>query len=662
MTMRLGSVLALSTLLAACGAPPAGDLGPDADADGHGAATRTTVDANAAVAAGLALDDAADFDDARRGRIAAESNLVVQRASGETVWDQTAYAFVDGEAPPSVNPSLWRQAKLNGIHGLFEVTGGVYQLRGFDLSNMTIIAGERGWILVDPATVAETASRAIAFARRHLGEKPIRAILFTHSHIDHFGGVAGVVSAEQAQAEQVRIVAPAGFMEEATSENVMAGVAMGRRADYMYGRRLARSPRGHVDTGLGKEPPRGGTIGILAPTDTIDHTGQTLTLDGVEFVFQYTPGSEAPAEFTFYLPRHKAFCGAEVVSHNLHNVYTLRGAKVRDALRWSGYIDEAIGLFGDAEVYFGSHHWPIWGNAAIVDFLEKQRDTYKYLHDQTLRMANGGMTAGEIAAAIELPESLRTAFASRGYYGTAKHNARAVYQWYFGWYDGNPAHLDPLPPVEAAKKYVEFMGGAAAVVEKAEAAYERGEYRWVAEVVNRVVFAAPENEGARALLARAYDQLGYQAESGPWRDEYLTAAYELRHGAPERGSEIGDAIELLRQIPLPRFLDAMAARLNGPKADGKHLVVNLVFTDRDETHVLELKNAVLHHRGGEADGAANATVRLTHEFFLRMLTGNAGLRDVVFSDDLDVDGSRLDLLSLLLLLERPEGRFAIVTP
>jgi alkyl sulfatase BDS1-like metallo-beta-lactamase superfamily hydrolase len=346
----------------------------------------------------------------------------------------------------------------------------------------------------------------------------------------------------------------------------------------------------------------------------------------------------------------------------MHNLYTLRGAKVRDALKWSGYIDEAITLFGDAEVYFGSHQWPVWGNAAIVDFLEKQSDTYRYIHDQTLRMANAGMTPREIAEAIELPESLRTTFASRGYYGTAKHNAKAVYQAYFGWYDGNPANLDPLPPVESGAKYVDFMGGGAAMLEKAQAAYDRGEYRWVAEVVNHLVFAEPDNSAARALLAKTYDQLGYQAESGPWRDVYLTGAYELRHGAPQQGTDVSAAIGLLRQIPMSRFLDAMAARLDGPRADGKHLVVNLVLTDLGETHVLELRNAVLHHRRGEPDPRANATLRLTHEFFLRMVTGSAGLRDAIFSDELSVDGSRIDLLSFLSLLEKSDGRFAIVTP
>jgi alkyl sulfatase BDS1-like metallo-beta-lactamase superfamily hydrolase len=403
-------------------------------------------------------------------------------------------------------------------------------------------------------------------------------------------------------------------------------------------------------------------VSILQPTDIIDRTPQEMTIDGVRFVFQYTPESEAPAEFTFYLPDKKAYCGAELVSRNMHNVYTLRGAKVRDALKWSHYIDQAIDLFGGAEIYFASHHWPLWGNAEIIDFLEKQRDTYKYIHDQTLRMANAGLTGREIAEAIEMPEALRATFASRGYYGTLKHNSKAVYQWYFGWYDGNPANLDPLPPEQAGEKYVAFMGGAAAVLEKAQAAYDRGEYRWVAEVLNHLMFADPDNAAGRVLLAKTYDQLGYRAEAGPWRDVYLSAAHELRHGGLRKGTDLSDAIDLLRQIPLPRFFDSMAARIDGPRADGKNLTVNVVFTDRDESYVLELKNAVLHHERVEAVADADVTIRLTHEFFLNMLVGQVGLRDVVFSEDLDVDGSRMDLLSFLRLLDRPDGRFNIVTP
>jgi alkyl sulfatase BDS1-like metallo-beta-lactamase superfamily hydrolase len=370
-----------------------------------------------------------------------------------------------------------------------------------------------------------------------------------------------------------------------------------------------------VDTGLGKAPANG-TIGIVAPTELVERTGQELTVDGVRFVFQIASGSEAPAELTFYLPERKAFCGAEVVSHNLHNLYTLRGAKVRDALKWSGYITEMLGLFGDAEVYFGSHHWPVWGNARVRAFLESQRDTYKYLHDQTVRLALQGLTSREIAEQVELPEALRKTFSSRDYYGTVRHNVKAVYQFYFGWYDGNPANLDPLPPADAAEKYVEFMGGADEVLRKAQASFDQGEYRWTAEVLNHLVFADPDNAAAKALLARAYDQLGYQAESGPWRDSYLSGAYELRHGAPEQGLDLASALELLRHTPVPRFLDAMAVRLNGPDAEGKDMTINLVFTDLGESYVLSLKNAVLHHHAGPPDPGANATLKLTQELYL----------------------------------------------
>jgi alkyl sulfatase BDS1-like metallo-beta-lactamase superfamily hydrolase len=365
---------------------------------------------------------------------------------------------------------------------------------------------------------------------------------------------------------------------------------------------------------------------------------------------------------TFYLPEAKAFCGAEIVSHNMHNLYTLRGARVRDALRWSGYIDEAIELFGEAEVVFASHHWPIWGRERIVDYLKKQRDTYKYIHDQTLRLANAGHTPQEIAEELELPESLAGAFASRGYYGTVRHNAKAVYQWYFGWFDANPANLDPLPPEQAAPRYVEFMGGRDQVLEKAQRSFDRGEYRWAATVLNHLVFAQPDDAEARGLLAKCYDQLGYQAESGPWRDFYLTGALELRHGAPPPAVNLAAAMEVLRRMPVARFFDSMAARLNGPSADGKQLVLNFVFTDLDESYVLTLENAVLHHRRRDPDPAANATVRLTREFLLRLASGQAGLREMIFSDELAVEGSRLDLLSFFSLLERPDGAFPIVTP
>ncbi len=658
-------LLVLAGLLACRGETPAPPPGaPEADALGHTAPTAATAAANRQVAEQLPLADAQDFEDARRGLLARDPNVVVPSEAdpgAPPIWDTAAYAFQDGAAPASVNPSLWRQAQLNNHHGLYQVTEGVYQVRGYDLSNMSLIEGESGWIVVDPLTAKETARAAFELVSRELGERPVVAVIFTHSHIDHFGGIQGVLAAQQADGSGLRVIAPAGFLEEATSENVLAGVAMSRRAAFMYGRHLARSERGHVDSGLGKSPAIG-TIGLLAPTDVIDRTPTELVIDGVRFVFQYAPESEAPAELTFYLPDRRAFCGAEIVSHTMHNLYTLRGAKVRDALRWSGYIDEAIERFGDAEVMFASHHWPMWGNARIVDYLEKQRDTYKYLHDQTLRLANSGYTPREIAEALELPDSLRPSFANRGYYGTVRHNAKAVYQWYFGWYDGNPANLDPLPPAEAATRYVDFMGGRDEVLRKARESFEAGEYRWAATVLDHLVFAEPEHAEARELLARAYDQLGYQAESGPWRDVYLSAAYELRHGRPEGDFSLAGALELLRRTPMQRFLESLATRLDGRAAEGRRMTLNFVFTDIDESYVLTLDNSVLHPRRADPDPGADVTIRITKDLLLRLFVGQAGVRELVFSDELDVDGSRLDLLAFLSLLELPDSNFAVVTP
>jgi alkyl sulfatase BDS1-like metallo-beta-lactamase superfamily hydrolase len=460
----------------------------------------------------------------------------------------------------------------------------------------------------------------------------------------------------------VPIVAPEGFMEEATSENILAGVAMGRRALFMYGLALPRSAVGHVDTGLGKGVPHGGTIGIREPTIIVDRTPQEIELDGVRFVFQNAPASEAPAELTFYLPDLKAWCGAEIVSNTMHNLYTLRGAKVRDARKWSGYIDEAARLFGDMEVVFASHHWPVWGNERALEFLRSQRDTYRYIHDQTLRLANQGYGPREIAEQLDLPSTLRNRFSNRGYYGTVRHNAKAVYQAYFGWYDANPANLDPLPPAEAAAKYVAAMGGAAKVRELAEAAHEAGDDRWAATLLNHAVFADPDDAEAKALLATVYDQLGFRAESGPWRDVYLTGAYELRNGIQGTAVDPRAAIGLLTHTPVERFLDSMSVRIDGPQADGKRYLFNFVFTDLDETHVLELDNAVLHHRRGEPVADADATVRLTRDLLIRLGIGEAGLKDLVMSDALEVEGSRLKLLSFLSLIERPDGRFPIVTP
>jgi alkyl sulfatase BDS1-like metallo-beta-lactamase superfamily hydrolase len=632
------------------------------DAKGHTPPTQATINANAKVLGELPFSNQQDFQDARQGLIARVENLQIAGPDGNLIWNQPAYQFITGESPASVNPSLWRQEKLNNIHGLFQVTKGVYQLRGFDLANMSIIEGESGWIIVDPLTTKETAAKALDFAHKHLGEHSISAIIFTHSHVDHFGGALGVMTADEAAANNVRIIAPKGFMVEATSENILAGPTMLRRSIFMYGKRLSRSERGHVGSGLGKGPAFGGNVGILSPTDIVDHTGQEMTIDGVRFVFQNASGSEAPAELTFYLPEKKAFCGAEIVSRHMHNLYTLRGAKVRDALAWSNFIDQVRELFGDAEVYFGCHHWPIWGKDRIDKFLKQQRDTYKYIHDQTLRLAHSGFTPREIAEKMALPESLRNEFSSRGYYGSLRHNSRAVYQAYFGWFDGNPANLNPLPPAESAERYLEYMGGVDNVLIKARNSFEKGEYRWVAEVLNHVVFAEPGNSAAKELLAATYDQLGYQSESAPWRDVYLTGAYELRHGSPEAGVDLSTAKELMRQTPLDRFFDALAARLNGPEADSVEMTVNFIFTDLNETHVLTIENAVLHHRKSDPDPNANATLKITHDLYLNMALGKAKIRDTVFSDDLEIEGSRIDLVRFFLLFDKPDTKFNIVVP
>ncbi|WP_303287117.1 alkyl/aryl-sulfatase [Marinobacter sp. SS8-8] len=648
---------------------------PQANSAGHSAPTASTGQANQQVLDQRPFDNRGDFENARRGLIAQDPDLVIDHLEGGEVWNMPDYGFIDREgenAPASVNPSLWRQAALNNIHGLFEVTDGLYQIRGYDLANMSIIEGDTGWILVDPLTARETASKAFLFAREHLGEKPVRAILFTHSHIDHFGGVQGILQhLSDEERANLRVIAPAGFEEEATSENIIAGPAMTRRAMFMYGKRLERNVRGHVGTGLGKGPAFG-TFGFAPPTDLVSETGTELTVDGVPMVFQVVSGSEAPAEFTFYLPEQKAFCGAELVSRNMHNLYTLRGAKVRDARLWSSFIDEAKNRFTEAEVYFGSHHWPLWGQENIQDFLAVQRDTYKFIHDQTVRLMNRGATPREIAEQLQLPPALNEDFHNQGYYGTVSHNAKAVYQHYLGWFTANPAQLNPLPESDSAKRYVEMMGGAQKVLEKAlqdfeaasdmDAAEGRDTYRWLAELLNHVVFAEPDNDDAKRLLASVYDQLGYQAESAPWRDFYLTGAYELRHGSPDEGLRPAMMREVLLNTPVALFFDSMAVRLKAEDAEGESATIKITFTDLEESYLLTLRNSVLHNRLTSEDTPADATLRLTRPLFVDLLIGKAGLKELLFSDEISFEGSKLDLIGFFSMLDQPQGRFNIVIP
>jgi len=629
------------------------------------APTPTTIAANEAVASSLPLDDQGDFKAAMKGFIARDEPLVVKTADGRVVWDRSTYDFIDGAAAPATaNPSLWRQAQLNNIYGLFKVADGVYQVRGYDLANMTIVEGKTGRILIDPLTTEETARAALDLVERELGKRPIKAVIITHSHIDHFGGTAGVVDPDDVKEGTVRLIAPEHFLKEASSENILAGIAMGRRASYMYGMTLERSPTGHLGTGLGKEPTRG-TISLVPPTEHINKTGETIAIDGVDFVFQHTPESEAPAGLMFFLPETGVFGGADVIVHTQHNLYTLRGAKVRDARRWAGYIDEAIHLFGQGiEVVTTSHNWPVWGNEAAIAYMKRQRDAFLFIHDQTLRFANQGYTPREIAERVKLPQSLAGEFSTRGYYGTVSHNVKAVYQFYFGWFDANPANLNPLPPEAEAAKMIEYMGGADAVLEKAQASYANGEYRWVATVLNHLVFAEPGNKAARRLLARTYRQLGYQAEAGPWRDFYLAGAQDLTNPNREAAAlSPKDMVGIMAHVPMTEFFAAMATRVKADAADGETMVFNFTFSDVGESYVLSLENAVLHYRKGEPDPEADANVTLTKALWLTLVTGGAGMDDIVGNDNLDLEGSRLKLVQFIRKFEFPDTEpFNIVTP
>jgi len=564
------------------------------EADPRKDATEATRAAHATVAASLPKDDGADFALAARGFIGSIPDADVPGA-----WSQRPFAFLEGERPGTVNPSLWRQARLNALHGLFEVTPGVYQVRGFDISNITFIRGREGWIVIDPLTSAQPAAAALALVNAQLGQRPVTAVIYTHSHVDHYGGIMGVLSPEDL-ARGVPIVAPEGFLQAAVAENVLAGNVMSRRATYMYGGLLPKDPKGHVDSGLGKGTSTG-KVALVAPNVSVSETGQRLTLDGVEIVFQVTPDTEAPAEMNFHFPQFGALCMAENCTCHLHNLYTPRGAQVRDAKAWAFYIDEALEMFGARSgVMFASHHWPRWGEDPIRVFLRKQRDLYKYIHDQTLRMANHGMNGPEIAEVLKLPPTLEAEWHTRSYYGTLSHNAKAVYQKYLGWFDGNPANLNRHPPEAAGRRYVDAMGGPDRVLAEGRRAFAAGDYRWAAEIVGHLVFADPANAAGRALQADALEQMGYQAESGPWRDFYLTGAQELRKPRPKSDTPRQASAGQLRTLPADSLLDALSVRLNGLAAGADEIAFTLAFTDTGERFAVSIENAVLHHRLGEA--------------------------------------------------------------
>ncbi|HEU4582590.1 MAG TPA: alkyl sulfatase dimerization domain-containing protein [Polyangiaceae bacterium] len=627
-------------------------------------ASNATKAANQALLARLDFGNKQDFEDARRGLIDAPASLTIRNEKGDVVWDQESFKkFLspDEPAPDTVNPSLWRNAQLNSIYGLFKVTDGIYQVRGYDLSNITFIQGKRGWIVGDPLVSIETAKAAYELVTKNLGKRPVVALIYSHSHIDHYGGARGLVDPADVKAGKVMVIAPEHFTEEAVSENVIAGNAMARRAIYMYGALLPRDPRGGVNAGLGATVSTG-EASLVTPTRLIGKTGTELTVDGVKMVFQMTPGTEAPAEMNTYFPQHKSIWMAENATHTLHNVLTLRGAKVRDPLIWAHYLSETLELWGkDIDSEFASHHWPMWDNERINTFLAKQRDLYKFINDQTLRLLNEGYTGVEVSNLVKLPPELDKEWYNRGYYGTVKHDTRAIYQRYMGFYDGNPSTLDELEPVQAAKKYVEYMGGADAVLKKAQADFDDGQYRWVAMALKHVVFADPQNTAAKHLLADAYEQMGYQAESGPWRSEYLQGAYELRKGVPNSGGTVTASADTIRAMEPELLFDYLAVRLNPEKAAGKKLSLNVRFTDLKQNFALTVANSVLTY-STQPNPKADATLTLNKATLDRVLLGELKPEDAKSSPDVKLDGKQGAFAELIGMLDKFDFWFNIVTP
>ncbi len=600
----------------------------------------------------LPFDDTTDFDDARRGLIGRLEPCVVKADDGRVVWDNSSYAFLDGPAPDSVHPSLWRQSQLVAMDGLFEVVPGVYQVRGMDLSNISFIEGDSGVLIIDPLISTETAAAALELYRKHRGDRPVVGVIYTHSHVDHFGGVKGVTTQADVDAGRCVIIAPEHFVEHAVDENVYAGTAMGRRAGYMYGASLDRGPRGQVGVGLGQTTSTG-TVFLILPTDSIASTGETRVVDGITMEFQVTPGTEAPAEMNVLLTDHKALCMAENATHNLHNILTLRGALVRDPRVWSRYLTEAIDRFDERfDVVFASHHWPTWGRERAIRFLSLQRDLYAYLHDQTLRMLNAGLTGSEIAEEIELPPALEQAWHARGYYGSVSHNVKAIYQRYMGWYDGNPAHLWQHVPEEAGKRYVAAMGGEDAVVAMAQQAFDEADYRWAAEILNHVLFADPSHAAARALQADTLEQLGFGAENGTWRSAFLAGATELRKGNFGTPAQTASS-DLFGALTPEQVFDAIGIRVDGPKAWDETLSIGVGLTDSEESYRIDLHNGVLIHRAAPVDGA-DLILRLPRRALPQLLVGS--------TEGMEVEGDTAVLGRFMAVLEAPDPSFDIVTP
>jgi alkyl sulfatase BDS1-like metallo-beta-lactamase superfamily hydrolase len=606
----------------------------------------------------LPFHDETDLADSDRGFIAALSPCVITAADGRVVWDNDAYSFLDGPAPTSVHPSLWRQSALAAKQGLYEVVPGIYQVRGFDISNITFVESDSGTIVIDPLVSTEVAGAALALYRTHRGgERPVVAVIYTHSHVDHFGGVLGVTSQADVDAGAVTVLAPEGFIEHAVQENVYAGPAMTRRATYMYGSMLARGPLDQVGCGLGQAPSTG-EVAVIVPTIDIRTTGETHTVDGVEIEFQMAPGTEAPAEMHFYFPRFRALCMAENATHNLHNLLTLRGALVRDPHAWAGYLTEAIDRFAArADVVFASHHWPTWGRDSIVEFLSLQRDMYAYLHDQTLRLLNQGHTGVEIAEMFQLPPALEQAWHTRGYYGSVSHNVKAIYQRYMGWFDGNPGRLWPHPPEALAPRYVEAMGGVDRVVDLARTAFDTGDFRWAATLLDHAIFTDSQHTAARALYSDTLEQLAYGAENATWRNFFMSGATELRDGNFGTAGQVASPT-MMSQLTPEQIFDGLAIRVNGPRSWDLDIAIDVGFADTAVNYRLTLRNGVLVRRKAAPDpSTASVTVGLANK--IRLLAVALGDFD---SPGLELSGDRAALQTLLSVLDGPDPNFNIVTP
>ncbi len=634
---------------------------PDIPKAPAAAASDTTRAAMVDVKQLVTNDDRKDFEDAAHGFIATRADPIIRNASGDVVADLDSYAFLKGDAPDTANPSLWRHAQVLTQHGLFKVAERIYQVRGFDVSTVSFIDAGAGWIVVDPLTTAEVAKAALDLVNEHAGEKPVIAVIYSHSHADHYGGVGGIMTADDATSGRVKVIAPEGFLEHAVSENVIAGPAMSRRARYQFGFTLPRGPEGEITSGLGPGLSRG-TMTLIAPTDIVSRTGQEITIGDVTMVFQITPGTEAPSEMNFHLPQFRAVFMAENANLTMHNLLPARGALVRDAKAWADYLTESIRLYGDgSDVMFAAHGVPRFGQQNIVTFLSQHRDAYKFLHDQTVRLMNAGLTGSEIAEVLKLPDVLAKQWYNRGYYGTMSHNSKAIYQRYMGWYDANPANLNPLPPEPAAKNYVAAMGGAAAVVERADAAVAAGEYRWAAMLLNHVVFDDPANMAARDKLADIYSQLGFQSEAGTWRNIYLTGAQELRND-PLKLPPVSLSPDVLQATPTTMLLDFAAVRVNPEKAAARAFKINIELTDRDERHLVTVANGVLIHEQGIVDPAAGATVRMKRPDMLMTLFAGVPVTVRTTTGDMSIEGDSALYDALVDLIEPLDTNFNIVTP